>query len=55
MDKSEQPEVKKVDYIEELNNELKELSSIKELYIGNFYTDNEKILKDVNIASTTPS
>lgn len=44
-------EIKKIDYLEELNKELKELESIPELYIGNFRRDefDEKILKDIKI------
>jgi hypothetical protein len=51
MDKSAEKEVKEIDYIEELNNELKELESIKELYIRDFHREefDERILKDVKI------
>ena len=44
-------EIKKIDYIEELNNELKELESIPGIYIVKSRIDefDERILKDVNI------
>lgn len=47
-------EVEKVDYIKELNEELKKLSSIKELHICQSYVDEfePKILEDVQIPVT---